>query len=635
MKFLLFVYIYIYKINTFINICLYRFFIWGLANLHAMEGFRLNQFIRHFLIILIFLGFITDQSVLYADSEVTHRRKHHHLAQEAPLATVDSEVSTTEGGKSLLDSTIISSASSEENTSQSAQKVTMSLDQLISIDYHNANLSDVLKAIAYSFNVNMVLTKDISGKVSANLKDLTLEDALNAILNVNNYAFMRKGNIVYIMPIADMQPLTESIPLNYLAAKDAKGLVSKSVAKGSVEANEDTNSLIVQGTPAEIENIKEVIKIVDVPPVQVLIEVKIVDINKADEQKIDNAVSLLYSAGKTGALFTKYSPGGNSSTDRNGAVAPLDAVGGDQGAFSVAHRSKDLLSQFSINALITQHKARVLASPSISTLNGREASITIGEKRAYTSSSNANAAGLQSTTAFVDVGIKLKVLPIVSPDGWITMKVHPEVSTFLGAIGGTPDISTREADATVRVKDNQTIVIGGLISKSDIRDNDGIPYVKDIPFLGKLFEGHNTKNDNTELVVFITPHIIPMPDQNLIAEHHSIDSLYTQDVDMLLGILNYADSLEQDKSKDYAKSLYLTSEQIKAYRMVLQQFPQSGKSDYCLYKIAFLYAKEFGKCDAAKEAFMELKSTNTESPYLNVTEALVNACEVVSASKKD
>ena len=338
---------------------------------------------------------------------------------------------------------------------------------------------------------------------------------------------------------------------------------------------------------------------------------------------------MIYSAGKTGASFAKYSPTVSpASTAASGSAIPfIESIGGDQGAAAISNNSKNLFSQFSINALITQHKARVLASPSISTLNGREASITIGERRSYTASSNANAAGVQNTTAFVDAGTKLRVTPIISPDGWITMKVHPEVSTFLGAVGGLPNISTREADATVRIRDNQTIVIGGLISKSDIRDNNGIPYLKDIPLLGKVFEGHNNNDENTEVVVFITPHIIPMPEKD------SVNSSYVQDIDMLTGILNYADNLEKDKSKDLAKSLYLTSEQIKAYRMVLQQFPKSGKGDYCLYRIAFLYAKEYGKCDSAKEALIEMKDFSPDSPYINVTESLVNACKAVNSSQ--
>jgi type IV pilus assembly protein PilQ len=535
----------------------------------------------------------------------------------------------------------IISPSNQHIDSKSAQKISLSSTNLISLDYMNANLSDVLKAISYSYDLNIVVTKDMSGTVSAKLNDLTLEDALNAILSINNYAFMRKGNIVYVMPKSEVELVIESVPLNFLTPSEAKDFLGRATSRGDIQANTATNSLIVKASPSEIENIKQIIKTVDVPPIQVLIEAKIVDISNSYIQKIGTTINLKYDpasghlsqlemfTGNPPATTTTTTTGTTTSTSTRASAVSSD--NGDGAIYNIGGRFNEFNPSLTIDALVNENKARVLASPSITTINGKEASITIGQKVAYISGSTSNAGGTTSSTQFADIGTKLRVTPMVSLDGWITLKVHPEVSTLLGITTAGPNIATREADAIVRVKDNQMIVIGGLINRSDLRDRNGVPFFKDIPALGWLFKRHGDQLDNGNLTVFITPHIIPMPVKATRQVNEAIHEVNTnQEVDMLSGLLRYADSLELDKTKDDAKNLYLNEERIKAYRMILEQFPQSSKSDYCLYKIAFIYAKEFGRCDAAKETLMELKSINTQSGYIDITESLVNACMAVS-----
>jgi hypothetical protein len=107
----------------------------------------------------------------------------------------------------------------------------------------------------------------------------------------------------------------------------------------------------------------------------------------------------------------------------------------------------------------------------------------------------------------------------------------------------------------------------------------------------------------------------------------------SHDVTALHGLLDYADSLENEKSKDQVDNLYWSEEMIATYRSILQQFPQSGKADFCLYKIILIYAKEFGRCDAAQEALSEMKSVFPQSPYITIAEPLVNACKAVFKNK--
>ena len=111
----------------------------------------------------------------------------------------------------------------------------LALTELTSLDYTDANLVTVLKSIAYSYNLNLVILNNISGKVSARLKDITLDEALDALLRMNNYAFSREGNIVYIMPKTELTKVTESISLSYLLASEAKQILSKTISdKGDI-----------------------------------------------------------------------------------------------------------------------------------------------------------------------------------------------------------------------------------------------------------------------------------------------------------------------------------------------------------------------------------------------------------------
>lgn len=581
-----------------------------------MRGNFLKRSFRRIFSIILLCAFGINSSYVIADVPSVSLPASPAVAATGAVQPSSEKSPTVKKSSEMV---VISPATKEGKPGDATQSVTMSPDHLISLDYNNANLSDVLKAISYSYNVNIVATKDMSGKVSAKLNNLTLDEALNAILTINKYAFTRKGGIIHVMPKSEMELAIESIPLNFLNPKEATGFLGKVTERGSIQANEATNSLIVKADPSEMENIKQILKTIDMPPIQVLIEAKIVDINTNDLKNIGTNIKLVYDPA-TGHLSSASLLTGGATT----ATAPAT----NAGLASIKTHYQNISPEIQLDALVTQNKARILAAPSIATLNGKAANITIGSKIAYIAETAVTGSTSTTSTAFADVGTKLEVTPTVSLDGWITMKIHPEVSSLLSTTSAGPNISTREADATVRVKNNQTIVIGGLINRSDLQSRDGVPYLRDIPVLGWFFKRHKDELANGSLTVFITPHIIPMPSER--ERQYELKSAKNQDVEMLDGLLRYADGMELDRSADPAKNVYLNEERIKAYRMIIDQFPQSSKMDYCLYKIAFIYAKEFGRCDAARETLMELKSTNSESSYIEVVDALVNACFAVS-----
>lgn len=160
-----------------------------------------------------------------------------------------------------------------------------------------------------------------------------------------------------------------------------------------------------------------------------------------------------------------------------------------------------------IEALETAGKAKVRARPRISTLNGNPANINVGWVRYYQTSSN-TPQGTITQLHSIDAGITLDIVPWVAASGEITTEIRPTVSNLSGLSAGLPIISRRTANTTVRLKDGETIVIGGLIQRSDSKSKTTVPFLGDIPFLGALFSHTSTEADESELVIYITPHII-------------------------------------------------------------------------------------------------------------------------------
>ncbi|MBF0122359.1 MAG: secretin and TonB N-terminal domain-containing protein [Candidatus Omnitrophica bacterium] len=528
-------------------------------------------------------------------------------------------------------------------SAKAASENKTTVKDLLSFDYIDADLPTVLKAIAASYDLNLILATDIKGKVTAQLKDISLDDALNAILRVNGYGFSRRDNIVYIVPQSDVDLVTEFIPLSFMLAKDAQGLLTRMISKrGALQINDATNTLIVTDVPEIIKDVKEMVKGIDQPPMQVLIEAKLVDMNTTDAQNIGTVLNATYSPTGSDLASATITSGGSTATTDTNTTTTITGSGSAGGVLQLIPRFKKFIdTDMTINMLVQQQRARVLAAPSIATLNGQEARIIIGNKYPYKESTVTNTTTTQSVK-FIDVGTTLKVTPMISPDGWITMKVHPEVSSATPSTDG-PVVSTREADATIRVRDNETIVIGGLISNVNTASQDGVPLLRSIPILGWFFKQHVSNDVKSELMVFITPHIIRSPGQEAAFQVPEVSNgkivksdmpnevridqaAVSPDSEMLTGLLSYVSDLESNADIKKSDNLYLKLELLKTYKTILKEFPLSGKSDYCLFKIANLYVKDFGKCGAAQEALAQLQDRFPQSSYIDAAQALVRGC---------
>lgn len=523
--------------------------------------------------------------------------------------------------------------SGAEQLPKGIDEVLKSDEPKVSLEYKEVALATVLQSLASSYNLNIIYSPDIKGNVSVSLKNVMVEEALEAILVSCGYSYYMKGNLMYIYPsvgLEDASLVTISLALNYLTGGEAQNLISKSLSpRGDVRVNEVNNSLIVRDYAPILDKIKSLLQEIDTPPLQVLIEAKIVDITSKEFQNLGVTYGATYTA--PGGLF-KHSDSAYESSDIvratedqvKGTVTtagPITDIGSGQFKLDT-FIMKNWNVTATIDALIRDQKARLLASPSIATLNGKEARIVIGEKYPIKEKTQTTT-GTTETTRFVDVGIALRVTPQISPDGYITLNVHPEVSEYYTAVTDVgPRITTTEADAIVRVRDGETIVIGGLIKNKDERIRDRIPVFGYLPIVGFLFGNKGVRSTQTELAVFITPRIIKETQDNKkskfphkgevyvnitgVGERALVNTLFEKAI--LLELNQGIESRRKDESTRMAEALEL-------YRNIASQFPGNDRADEALYRAGKIYFWYYRDRWLAKQMFQALVENYPRSKH--------------------
>ncbi|MCD4779236.1 MAG: hypothetical protein K8S27_01625 [Candidatus Omnitrophica bacterium] len=510
----------------------------------------------------------------------------------------------------------------QANQSRGSAEIIERLNQKVSFDYQDATLLSVLRTLGYSYDLNLVITSKISGNITITLKDVPLHEALKAILEVNGYMYLIKGNLVYITQGPGVEGLdqeTISISLKYLSSDEAERLLTKVISsRGDIQINQMTNSLVITDYSANLQKVKDVLTVIDLPPVQVLIEAKIMDIQSKYYENLGTTTTVTYDPnGERGGIFSRSTGFDEKLAFTNTSPGPSSTLSGGQMTLTTTLKSST--TSVTLDALMQENKARLLASPSIMTLNGKEARIIIGEKYPFKEKTQTTT-GTTETTRFIDVGTTLKVTPMASPDGWITMQVHPEVSSVSSALDAGPRITTREADAVVRVRDGQTIIIGGLINRKDEETTGGVPVLKDLPVLGVLFSKRSEDKENTELTVFITPYIIKNEedikvDQALVNEEFYLNldnPIGTGEIKQLVDMLTALDQKLDSQVYSDLELVHRKQEIVRSYEFVISNYPRYPQNDYLLYRLALIYGSTFNEQEKAKEF---LKRLIKEYPY--------------------
>ena len=507
----------------------------------------------------------------------------------------------------------------------------------INLNYKDVPFSTVIKSFAATYDLNIVIPQDAAGKVTLSLKDVSIDEALDAILISAGYSYYKKGSLIYVYPLAGVEEsslVTVSVALKYLVADEAESLIAKSLsAKGDLRVNEANNSVVIRDYPPIIEKIQALLKEIDIPPLQVLIEAKIVDITSQDLRNIGIKYNPKYSA--PGGLFYHAESNYTGSDEVEATVdmeGPSSSLSGGQFVLD-SFIIKNWTGDATLDALIQDQRAHLLASPSIATLNGKEARIVIGEKVPYKEKTQTTT-GTTETVKFIDVGTTLKVTPQISPDGYITMSVHPEVSSVSSFIDNNPRITTREADVVVRVKDGDTLVIGGLIKNEDTRVDGRIPILGSIPIVNLIFSNKSKDASQTELAVFITPYII-RDGSEFASEIPMCEDPYYVNIagvgDRVVANTMFTKARHLEKNSDLEsrqkdKNTRM-AEALELYKTIAFQFPRSDKADRALYRAGKIYYWFYRDEEKAKDMFEALVKKFPDSRYYKDSLSIVKSLE--------
>jgi type IV pilus assembly protein PilQ len=395
-----------------------------------------------------------------------------------------------------------STAEEQDRSAVKTGKKTEDKEQkLISITLKETDLREVLNILAFKGGVNIVAGDDVDSKVSVQLKDVPWEKALDVILKTYNYTYKREENLIRVMSLAraleeeSKIPLeTRILPLNFADVEDLKKSLDKMLSKrGTIEIDERTNSLIITDIPEMVDSIEKSALQLDTLTPQVLIEAMMVDVKISDDNQWGTLMQII----------DLKSQNNNSNSINTDFTASLSDV------FNFGFTTDSVDVTGVLNMLVEQQLASILANPKVLTLDNQEAMIEITTEIPYEESVDTGG-GVTTTIKYKEAGVKLSVTPHVTSGKYISMNVAPEQSFQSGFVEGTtqPIIDKRKAETNLLVKDGQTIVIGGLRQTTDNTTNTKFPFLGDIPFVGLFFRGHLSSKVQTELVLFVTPHII-------------------------------------------------------------------------------------------------------------------------------
>jgi type IV pilus assembly protein PilQ len=352
--------------------------------------------------------------------------------------------------------------------------------------------------------------------VNAKLDKVPLEKALGLLIAGTNYAFSIRDSILLVgdrnsaTPAGQALSTSELCHLKHVKADNFMAILPKSIPMSNVQLVKEQNAVLVTGTMDLITQIKDFITQVDIPTPQIMLEAVVVEFQRNDghdwgidayEGKNSDSLAVSYIPGVSlpfsGKWFNK-----NIKHTNNGRL--------DLGFTSIGFLPDDFLLR--IHALESQKKAKVMAQPRIATLNGNKASINVGTT-SYFKLQGGTIENPLVRFQEIKSGIKLDITPWISQSGQVTVELSPEISNSTGNNSeGYPDVSTRSVNTTIQLNDGETIILGGLIQANSSTSTDKVPILGSIPLLGRLFRSETSQKGSSELVIYLTPHILTRAD---------------------------------------------------------------------------------------------------------------------------
>jgi type IV pilus assembly protein PilQ len=441
----------------------------------------------------------------------------------------------------------------------------------LTLNFQDISVREALNVIADFTELNMVISDSVTGNLTLRLKDVPWDQALDIILQSRGLAMRKSGNVIQVAPIGELaasekndlsarqeiseleELRTESFQLGYQTATSAAMLLNGVSAampgaapppaapapgsagqpaasprilskRGSAIADVRTNTLFVKDTPSRLDDVRKLLKQIDVPSRQVLIEARFVSASNSFARTLGGKLGL------TSATTQPGQPGGFAVTGSNAAalgsnVLPSTAgmrggvngisnvnlptpAGGTGGILlSMFNRSATKLLSLELDASESDGVTKSIGSPKVVTADRTKATILQGVQIPYTI---AGVLGVPPTTNFVSANLSLEVTPHITPDNNVNMALVANQDTVGNLLGGQtiPSINTKQITTEVLVENGGTVVIGGVFTQDSGDTTVKVPLLGDIPLLGWLFKNDTKTNNKSELLIFITPKIM-------------------------------------------------------------------------------------------------------------------------------
>ena len=451
----------------------------------------------------------------------------------------------------------------------------------LSLNFQNVEVRSVLQVIADFTGLNIITSDTVSGSLTLRLKDIPWDQALEIIMQTKGLDMRKNGNVVLIAPreelaikerqqlenaqqIRELEPLVmESFQLNYMKASDFQQILSSNrqqrfgagagqtattggqgsilSQRGVAFVDPRTNVLFVQDTAAVLEEVRKIIRQLDTPIRQVMIEARIV----IASDKFSKQLGVRFGA-QTGFTFNKYAVGQGGNLDTQPVVhlqgdklvrdtrtqTPFELASGlasagysdspqlnvnlpvinpaGQLALTLINLGSGNLINLELSALEADTRGKVISSPRVVTADNQKAHIEQGTEIPYVTPGSANS---PATVAFKKAVLRLEVTPQITPDNRIIMTVEvrkDNVGQFVDLGGGfrVPSIDTRNVLTQIHINNGDTAVIGGIFEETITNDVTKVPVLGDIPFLGYLFKTTGRTSEKQELLIFLTPRVV-------------------------------------------------------------------------------------------------------------------------------
>lgn len=412
-------------------------------------------------------------------------------------------------------------------------------DDTITVNFQDEDLGEILELFSTNYELNLVYGSDVLGTVTMNFFNAPVQDALRQLLAANDFTYEVDGNFIVIKPkpagVSNGSAASKFLPtvihLNHIRAQEAVAMLAPLLAGpekmisgmesqkglettelgGKEEASLET--LVLYASDLTVQKVYDLLAVLDVPPVQVLVEATILSVSLTDNSQL-------------GVDFTAF--GGVDFQALNGNTNLTDGISSDNAEGGVLQGWLGGVSQrgftnpagnglhfgilrnqigMFVSALETVSNTTVLSNPQVLTVNRHAAELLVGRKLPYVTTTTTETGTLQSV-AFLEVGTSLIFRPFVTEDGYIRMEIYPKKSDgFINSLG-LPEETTTELRTNIIVKEGNTVVIGGLIETGTNTEIEQVPLLGSIPYIGQFFRSEKEVESKNEIIILLTPHVV-------------------------------------------------------------------------------------------------------------------------------